>query len=75
MEEILESLRAIEDAINSLTDEIEDISVSLKTISMFKLIEIHPEAKEKAAPFLEEISGFIDELYPPTDDDEFEDKS
>ncbi len=57
---IAEQLEAINDRLESIHEEIADISFTGKMMTIFKIIELRPELKEKLGPVINEMVASMD---------------
>jgi hypothetical protein len=55
LQDIAEQLEAISDTLACINEAMEDISVTGKMMTIFKIIELRPELKEKLGPVINEM--------------------
>lgn len=58
--EIAEQLESISNALACIHEEIADISFTGKIMTIFKIMELRPELKEKLEPLIKEMAATMD---------------
>jgi hypothetical protein len=60
LQEIAEHLSSISDSLDVIQEELDDICMTGKIMTFFKMIELRPEMKEKLRPLIDEMVASID---------------
>jgi hypothetical protein len=60
LQEIAEQLEAISDTLACIHEDIADISFTGKIMTIFKIMELRPEMKEKLEPLINEMAASMD---------------
>lgn len=68
LREIAEQLESISNALACIHEEIADISFTGKIMTIFKIMELRPELKEKLEPLMKEMVATMDlDMEEPED--------